>query len=75
MLLFQINKVCQYERFLVHTVSFGYYKQKRHLMSEVIKDHISELDFMKKYPSELFYKGNIFRKLKALDILVNSTVF
>ncbi|HIP14981.1 MAG TPA: DNA-processing protein DprA [Sulfurimonas autotrophica] len=27
-------------------------------MSESIKDHISALDLMKKYPPELFYKGN-----------------
>jgi len=28
-------------------------------MSESIKDHISALDLMKKYPPELFYKGNM----------------
>ena len=28
-------------------------------MSAVIKDHISELDLMKKYPPELFYEGNL----------------
>ncbi len=28
-------------------------------MSESIKDHISELDLMKKYPSQLFYDGNL----------------
>jgi len=27
-------------------------------MSEIVTTHISELDDMKKYPSELFYKGN-----------------
>jgi len=28
-------------------------------MSEVIKEHVPELDFMKKYPSELFYRGDL----------------
>ena len=28
-------------------------------MSAVIKEHISELDVMKKYPSQLFYEGNL----------------
>ena len=28
-------------------------------MSEIITDHILELDTMKKYPPELFYKGNL----------------
>ena len=28
-------------------------------MSESIKDHISELDLMKKYPPQLFYEGNL----------------
>jgi DNA processing protein len=28
-------------------------------MSESIKDHIPELDLMKKYPSQLFYDGNL----------------
>ena len=28
-------------------------------MSNVITEHISELDMMKKYPPELFYKGNL----------------
>ena len=28
-------------------------------MSESVKDHISELDLMKKYPPQLFYEGNL----------------
>lgn len=28
-------------------------------MSQMITDHISALDAMKKYPNELFYKGNL----------------
>ena len=28
-------------------------------MSESIKDHIPELDLMKKYPPQLFYEGNL----------------
>lgn len=32
---------------------------KRHLMSQILTQHISSLENMKKYPSTLFYKGNL----------------
>ena len=41
-------------------------------MSNVITEHISELDAMKKYPSELFYKGNLSLLLRPKVSMVGT---